>query len=41
MAWSTALAANVSAGRVTEPHVAEALGYDYTDTATAVAALAA
>jgi len=31
---------NVSAGKVTEPNVAEALGYDYVDPATAVAALA-
>lgn len=32
---------NVSAGRVTEPHVADALGYDFTATDDAVAALAA
>ena len=30
---------NVSGGSVTESHVAEALGYDYVDPATAVAAL--
>jgi len=32
---------NVSAGRVTEPHVAEALGYDFTPADDAVGALAA
>ena len=32
---------NVSAGRVTEPHVAQALGYDFTSTDDAVAGLAA
>jgi len=32
---------NVSAGRVTEPHVARALGYDCTSTDEAVAVLAA
>ncbi len=32
---------NVSAGQVTEPHVAEALGYDFTPATDAVAALAA
>ena len=32
---------NVSAGRVTEPHVAEALGYDLTTADEAVANLAA
>ena len=32
---------NVSAGTVTEPHVAEALGYDYVESSAAVNALAA
>ncbi|MGI9606781.1 MAG: alanine dehydrogenase [Acidimicrobiales bacterium] len=32
---------NVSAGKVTEPHVADALGYEFTDAETAVSELAA
>gem|GEM_PF-4775183 len=41
MTLSTSNGLNVSAGKVTEPHVADALGYDFTPADDAVAGLAA